>query len=513
MKERIFSTECDEVAHAREGLEDVLIELLTPSEMADADRLAIAEAMTADQLLERAGRAVADVAARHPFNTPILVLCGTGLNGGDGFVAARILRERGYRVRLGLLGPVSALGGEVAYAAEKWGQPVEDALALSLPKEGIIIDALLGAGLSRDIGGPLAALVERINASGLQVIAVDLPSGIDGATGQIRGVAIKAHETVTFFRRKPGHLLLPGKLNCGAVRVADIGIADNVLATIRPRTFVNQPSLWQPCFPHPEPAGHKYARGHLVVLSAGVEGTGAARLAAKAGLRVGAGLVTVASPSDALGIHAASLDAIMVRRCEGPEGLAVMLEDARRNAFVVGPALPPDEETRAKVDLVLSSARAVLIDAGALSAFAAERIHFIATLRAALGPVVLTPHEGEFARVFDDIAGKHADKLQRARVAAEATGAVIVLKGADTVIAAPDGRAAINANAPPTLATAGSGDVLSGLIGGLLAQSMPAFEAASAAVWLHGEAAHLFGPGLTADDLPVMLPKALAALS
>ncbi|WP_448952091.1 NAD(P)H-hydrate dehydratase [Labrys neptuniae] len=488
-------------------------ELLTPSEMADADRLAIAEAATADQLLERAGRAVADVAARRPFNTPILVLCGTGLNGGDGFVAARILRERGYRVRLGLLGPVSALGGEVAYAAEKWGQPVEDALTLSFPKEGLVIDALLGAGLSRDVGGALAALVGRINASGLHVIAVDLPSGIDGANGQVRGTAVQAQETVTFFRRKPGHLLLPGKLHCGAVRLADIGISDQVLATIRPKTFVNQPVLWQPFFPRPEPAGHKYGRGHLVVLSAGIEGTGAARLAAKAGLRAGAGLVTVASPSDALATHAAALNAIMVRRCDGVEGLAAVLEDARRNAFVVGPALPPDEETRAKVDMVLASSRAVLIDAGALTAFAAERIHFIAALRAAPGPVVLTPHEGEFARVFDDIAGRHTAKLDRARAAAEATGVVIVLKGADTVIAAPDGRAAINANAPPTLATAGSGDVLSGLIGGLLAQSMPAFEAAGAGVWLHGEAANLFGPGLTADDLPGLLPRVLAAMA
>ncbi len=490
-----------------------MIELLSPSEMADADRLAIAETMTAGQLLERAGRAVADVASRWPFNTPILVLCGTGLNGGDGFVAARILRERGYRVRLGMIGLVTSLGGEVAYAAEQWGVPIEDAFTLPLPKEGVVIDALLGAGLSRDIMGPLAALVERVNASGLHVIAVDLPSGIDGNNGQIRGAAIKAQETVTFFRRKPGHLLLPGKLHCGALRVADIGISDHVLETVKPRTFADQPGLWRKQFPLLAPEGHKYARGHLVVLSAGIEGTGAARLAAKAGLRVGAGLVTVASPSDALAVHAGALDAIMVRRCDDLEGFAALLEDKRRNAFVIGPALPPDEETRSKVDMALTAARAVVIDAGALTAFAAERIRFIAALRAAKGPVVLTPHEGEFERVFDEIAGRHASKLERARAAAEATGAVVLLKGADTVIAAPDGRAAINANAPPTLATAGSGDVLSGLIGGLLAQSMPAFEAASAGVWLHGEAANQFGIGLTADDLPGMIPKALAALA
>ncbi|GLS18928.1 bifunctional NAD(P)H-hydrate repair enzyme [Labrys miyagiensis] len=490
-----------------------MIELLSPSEMADADRLAIAETMTAGQLLERAGRAVADAASRWPFNTPILVLCGTGLNGGDGFVAARILRERGYRVRLGMIGLVSSLGGEVAYAAEQWGSAIEDAFTLTLPREGIVIDALLGAGLSRDITGPLAGLIERVNVSGLHVIAVDLPSGIDGSNGQIRGVAIKAQETVTFFRRKPGHLLVPGKVNCGAVRVADIGISDSVLETIKPKTFANQPALWRQHFPHLMPEGHKYARGHLVVLSAGIEGTGAARLAAKAGLRAGAGLVTVASPSDALPIHAAALDAIMVRRCDGLEGFAAMLEDKRRNAFVIGPALPPDEETRSRVDMALGSNRAVVVDAGALTAFAAERIRFIATLRAAKGAIVLTPHEGEFERVFEDIASRHASKLERARAAAEATGAVVLLKGADTVVAAPDGRAAINANAPPTLATAGSGDVLSGLIGGLLAQAMPAFDAACAGVWLHGEAANQFGLGLTADDLHGMLPKALAGLA
>jgi ADP-dependent NAD(P)H-hydrate dehydratase / NAD(P)H-hydrate epimerase len=490
-----------------------LIELLSPSEMADADRLAIAEAMTAGQLLERAGRAVADAAARRPYNTPILVLCGTGLNGGDGFVAARILRERGYRVRLGMIGLVSSLGGEVAYAAEQWGSPIEDAFTLTLPKEGVVIDALLGAGLSRDITGPLAGLIERINESRLPVIAVDLPSGIDGNSGQVRGVAIKAQETVTFFRRKPGHLLLPGKLDCGAVHVADIGIGDGVLETIKPKTFANQPALWREHFPQLTAQGHKYARGHLVVLSAGIEGTGAARLAAKAGLRVGAGLVTVASPSDALPIHAGALDAIMVRRCDGLEGFSTALEDRRRNAFVIGPALPPDEETRARVDIALASGRALVLDAGALTAFAAERIRFIATLRRAKGPVVLTPHEGEFERVFAEIAGKHVSKLERARAAAQATGAVVLLKGADTVIAAPDGRAAINANAPPTLATAGSGDVLSGLIGGLLAQSMPSFEAACAGVWLHGEAAEQFGVGLTADDLPMMIGKALASIS
>ncbi|MDQ0393114.1 NAD(P)H-hydrate dehydratase [Labrys monachus] len=488
-------------------------ELLSPSEMADADRLAIAAGMTADALLERAGRAVADVVARRPFNTPILVLCGTGNNGGTGFVAARVLRERGYRVRLAMTAASSSLGGEVAYAAEQWGGPIEDAFAATLPKGGLLVDAMLGAGLSRDVDGRLARLIERINAAGLGVVAVDLPSGIEGAGGQVRGVAVKAQETVAFFRRKPGHLLLPGRLYCGALRLADIGIPDDVLRTIAPRTHANQPDLWLARFPHPAAEGQKYGRGHLVVLSAGIEGTGAARLAAKAGLRAGAGLVTVASPSDALAVHAAALDAVMVRRCDGLEGFSRILEDSRRNAVVIGPALEPGEETRARVEMALAASRAVLLDAGALTAFAADRFRLIAALRAAAGPVVLTPHEGEFARLFADIAGSGASKLDRARAASETTGAIVVLKGADTVVAAADGRAAINTNAPPTLATAGSGDVLSGLVGGLLAQSMPAFEAACAGVWLHGEAAGRFGPGLTADDLPGALCGALVALT
>jgi hydroxyethylthiazole kinase-like uncharacterized protein yjeF len=494
------STECDQVAHVNDKcrrLEAVLNELLSPSEMADADRLAIAAGTTADTLLDRAGRAVADVVARRPFNTPILVLCGIGKNGGDGFIAARVLRERGYRVRLALTGRVSALGGEVAYAAEQWGGPVEDAFGVAIPREGVVIDALLGAGLSRDVDGRLAQLIERVNASGVHVVAVDLPSGIDGASGQIRGAAIRAQETVTFFRRKPGHLLLPGRLHCGALRLVDIGIPEDVLATIVPRAFVNQPPLWRDRLPRLASEGHKYARGHLVVLSGGIEGTGAARLAAKAGLRAGAGLVTVASPSDALAVHAAALDAVMVRRSDGLDGFSAILQDKRRNALVIGPALEPDEETRARVEMALAASRAVLLDAGALTAFAPDHIRFIAALR---------------ARLFADFAGRYASKLDRARAASEAIGAVVVLKGADTVIAASDGRAAINVNAPPTLATAGSGDVLSGVIGGLLAQSMTGFEAACAGVWLHGEAAGQFGPGLTADDLPGLLPRALVAV-
>ena len=485
-------------------------ELLSPAEMSRADALAPGLGMPGAALMDRAGRAVADAAARRPLTTPMLVLCGTGNNGGDGFVAARVLMQRGYRVRLALAGRREALKGDAAAAAALWTGPVEDAYALDWPKEGLVIDALLGAGLDRDLTGPMRALVEAVGSSGLPVLAVDLPSGIDGATGAVRGAAIEAQECVTFFRRKPGHLLLPGRAHCGQVRLADIGMPEQVLAMIAPRTFENDPALWRSALPVPTQAGHKFDRGHLLVVSGGLTATGAPRLAARAALRIGAGLVTVGAPADALGVHAARLEAVMLRLSEGAEGLARLLEDRRRNAIVIGPALDPDEETRRMVETALAAPIGVVLDAGGLSAFAGDAGRLHRALADRQGATIVTPHEGEFARAFPAVSG--GSKLDRAREAAAKAGIVVVFKGADTVIAAPDGRAAINANAPPTLATAGSGDVLAGLAGGLLAQGMPAFEAACAAVHVHGAAAALFGPGLIAEDLPDLMPRVLATL-
>jgi hydroxyethylthiazole kinase-like uncharacterized protein yjeF len=487
-----------------------MIELLTPDEMAMADRLAVAAGISGATLMERAGRAVADVVARRPLGTRVLVLCGTGNNGGDGFVAARILAERGYSVRLALAGAREVIKGDAATAAGRWRGPVENAFAASLDGVDLIIDALIGAGLQRDLGGDLAAMVERIGACGHPVVAVDLPSGIDGASGAVRGIAVRASETVTFHRRKPGHLLVPGRFYCGSVRIADIGIPDFALAQIAPLTSANAPALWLRAFPRLDPAAHKYARGHVTVLSGGIEATGAARLAARAALRTGAGLVTVASPSSALLVHAVALEAVMVRRCDGAPGLRTLLEDRRRNALVLGPGLKPDEAARDVVETALSAGRAALLDAGALTAFAGAKSRLAQAIAAATGPVVITPHEGEFARLVPHLADTARSKLDRARAGAEELGAIVLLKGPDSVIAHPDGRAAICENAPATLATAGAGDVLAGVVAGLMAQAMPAFEAAAAGAWLHGEAARSFGGrGLIAEDLPNLLPPIL----
>jgi hydroxyethylthiazole kinase-like uncharacterized protein yjeF len=349
-----------------------------------------------------------------------------------------------------------------------------------------------------------------MNALGKPVVAVDLPSGINGASGAIMGVAAKATETVTFFRKKPGHLLLPGRLHCGAISVADIGISASTLGPIAPNTFENAPALWRHHFPVPKLDGHKYDRGHAVVVSGPIWSTGAARLAARGALRAGAGLVTIASPPDALAVNAASNLAIMVRPVDGSGALAAMLADRRLNAIAIGPGVGVNNATCDQVVAALSGERAVVLDADALTSFAGDPERLARALQARSGQnTVLTPHDGEFSRYFGALDKKTqvGSKLDRARLAARLTGAVIVLKGADTVVASPDGRAAIAGNAPGYLATAGAGDVLTGMVTGLLAQGMPAFEAAAAAVWLHGEAASAFGPGLIAEDLPEQLPK------
>ena len=541
-------------------------ELLTTAEMAEADRLAVAAGVPFLTLMENAGRAVADEAMKMvPVGARIAVLCGPGNNGGDGFVAARLLRERGYRVRVACTAPAESLKGDAAEMARRWGGKVLSDAAFQWEDAGLgegtppirlfhtpaflsdaqlIVDAILGAGLNRPMDAALKPWIAAIGSvafngvKSIPILAIDVPSGLDGNKGdgpegvQFRHIA-GASRTVTFFRRKRGHVLLPGRDLCGEVVVADIGIGDAVLHEIVPATFANAPALWRTEFPKQHRGTHKYTRGHAVVVSGPPDSTGAARLGARGALRVGAGLVTVASPLLAFPVNAAHLTAIMLKPFEAPGGLAGILEDKRKNAVLIGPGAGVGAVTREMVAVILRSDAALVLDADALVSFVEKgallddgpSFGYLKTRTAAVEigseglfdaikaggekPVVLTPHEGEFKRLFGDLPGS---KLDRARAAAKTGGAVVVLKGPDTVIASPDGRAAINENAPPWLATAGSGDVLAGFITGLLAQGMPAFQAACAAVWLHGECANVFGTGLIAEDLPEVLPRVLSKL-
>jgi hydroxyethylthiazole kinase-like uncharacterized protein yjeF len=492
-----------------------MIELLTTAEMAEADRLAVAGGIPSIDLMENAGRAVADAASRLSQGRRVVVVAGPGNNGGDGFVAARHLSERGWAVSVCFVGKHERLKGDAALAANRWHGPVSEPSAAAFTECDLIIDALFGAGLDRNVESPAREAIALMNACGVPIVAVDLPSGVNGTTGEVMGCTVDARLTVTFFRRKPGHFLLPGRLHCGAVEVADIGIPDGVLDKIKPATFANTLPLWRHAFPQARVEGHKYSRGHAVVASGGPTSTGAARLAARGALRAGAGLVTIASPRNALSINAAENLAVMVRPVDGPSELKEFLADKRRNAIVLGPGGGVGPAMREQVHIALESDAAVVLDADALTSFAGElRALAVSIVSRAGRPVVLTPHEGEFVRLFSELQAKAhpRSKLEKARLGAAQTGAVLVLKGGDTVVAAPDGRAAIADNGPPTLATAGSGDVLAGMICGLLAQGMPVFEASCAAVWLHGEAAKEFGPGLIAEDLPDMLPRVYGRL-
>jgi len=479
--------------------------LLTPQQMTEADRLTIAGGVPGIALMEKAGLGVADAISRRWPARPLVVLCGPGNNGGDGFVAARILAERGWPVRLALLGALAALRGDAAAAAARWPSAVEPLTPAALDGAALAVDGIFGAGLTRPVEGAARAVVEALDERLIPVVAIDVPSGVDGASGMVRGVAPRAAASVTFFRRKPGHVLLPGRRHCGEVVLVPIGIPESVLDQVLPDTALNAPSWWLAGFPRPRLEGHKYARGHALV-AGGARMTGAARLAAASALRSGAGLVTLAAPEAAFGVYAASLTGVIVHPVAGPGEFRALLADQRRNAALIGPGAGVGPETREESLAILAAEKRAVLDADALTSFADDPEALFSAIRS---PCVMTPHEGEFARLFDATGSKP----ERARRAARQSGAVILLKGADTVIAAPDGRVAINANAPPELATAGSGDVLAGIVLGLLAQGMEPFAAAAAAVWLHGDAAGRIGPGLVSEDLVAALAPAIRDLT
>jgi len=478
--------------------------LLTPAQMGAADRAGEAVGVTGCAMMEAAGGAVAVAIGARWLMRPVTVLCGPGNNGGDGFVVARHLQAAGWPVKVALLGAREKLTGDAAQAAGRWDGPIAPFTPGSLDGAGVIVDAIFGAGLSRPLDGEAALLVRSMVSKGVPICAVDVPSGLDGASGAVLGAAASADLTVTFFRKKPGHLLYPGRGLCGDVVVADIGTPESVLDDIAPTTWENGPGLWLEGYPWPASDSHKYKRGEVLILG-GEAITGASRMTALAASRAGAGMVTLAAPEAVWSVYATSLMDAIVRSFKGASGWEALLADPRRNAIAIGPGAGVGGSTRRYVAAALATKRATVLDADALTSFAEAPEDLFGAID---GPCVMTPHAGEFMRIFSF----EGDKLERAGAAAAQCGAVVVFKGPDTVIAAPDGRAIINANAPAQLSTGGSGDVLTGFIAALLAQGMAPFEAAAAGVWLHGAAATEFGLGLIAADLPDALPHVLQGL-
>jgi len=473
-------------------------QILTVAEMARADAAAIAAGTPGTTLMERAGTAVADaVCARFP-RQAALVLCGPGNNGGDGYVAARLLKERGWPVEVRSLGEPASQDAQAMSA--RWTGPTRPLNGGLEP--GLWIDALFGAGLSRPLSGPAGAAALRMAETPEKVVAVDVPSGVIGDTGRTAGPAASAAVTVTFHAKKPAHLLQPGRDRCGEVVVADIGLAPTESSVVE-----NGPDLWLARIPWPTAASHKHARGRLAVVSGEAWSTGAARLAARAALRIGAGLVTVLSPPEALPVNAAHLEAVMLRGFETDFELEQAAKDL--DAVVIGPAAGVGEPTLMNVLALARTGAALILDADAITVFRDDPEELFSLLDR---DDVLTPHVGEFERLFPGLLAASPERIAAARTAAERAGAVVLLKGSDTVVAAPDGRCTVNGNGSPWLATAGSGDVLAGFIGGLVAQGMESFEAACAAAWIHAEAAELHGPGLISEDLPGLAPSVLRRL-
>ncbi len=485
-------------------------EILTNVEMAKADRLAIEGGVESFALMLNAGQAVVQEATQAFSHSRALILCGPGNNGGDGFVIGRLLREKGWSVRMACMIPADALKGDAARACTEWSGDVEGFDDLLVAPDELVVDAVFGTGLSKALEGPVVGAFERVREAGANVVAVDIPTGVDGDTGAADPHTLQADLTVTFFRKQLGHVLMPGMAWCGMVAVHNIGIPYAVLPRLEIQTNENMPDHW---LPHIRPKtffDNKYTYGHAIVFG-GPRMTGAACLAAHAALRTRVGMCTIVGDEGAADVYRSYLPNLIYEPYAGPEDFPAHLQDERRNAALIGPGAGRDNPEGLRQAVLGACAagddKTIIVDADALNVFEDSREDLYKALRE---NCIITPHEGEFVRIFPDLKG---NKLDRAKEAAKIAGCVVLLKGPDTVIAAPDGRSAVNTNAPPVLATAGSGDVLAGVITGLAAQRLEPFYAACAGAWIHGETGYLYGPGLMASDLPDLIPQVLRELS
>jgi ADP-dependent NAD(P)H-hydrate dehydratase / NAD(P)H-hydrate epimerase len=481
--------------------------LLTRAEATELDRLTIAFGSEGVTLMQRAGAAVVAVIEQHYAPTRCLVLCGGGKNGGDGFIVAELLRQMGWDVACIACGGLPE-SGDAHIARTRYQGQVLPWNSIAFEEAGLVVDAIFGVGLSRAMESGLAAIVAAVNKSGVPVVAIDMPSGIHADSGAVLGAAVRATQTVTFTRKKPGLLLLPGRDYAGNVIVADINMDMDALYNLPLRFAENAPALWRERLPQFSATQHKYDHGHALILGGGVM-TGAARLAARACQRTGAGLVSIAAPPYATLVYASNLDSVLVQPITTPEDWQKQIDDRRKTALLLGPGAGVTDLLQQQVLAALATDKPTVLDADALTCFA-ETPELL--FRAVRPHTVLTPHSGEFLRLFGP-QQEFSDRLAVVSRMAQMLQCVVLLKGADTIIAAPDGRAIINANAPPWLATAGSGDVLAGIITGFMAQGVAAFHATCIGAWLHGAAAQNFQPGMIAEDLVATLPQTLATLA
>ncbi len=482
-----------------------MFEILTP---ADMRRVEDAAPCTDIALMTAAGNAVAARIRQDYVPAPVLVLCGKGNNGGDGFMIAGLLEKAGWPVRVACSVKVADLKGVVAQAAKTFSGKVEALNSnLGIKDARIVVDAVFGTGFSGALEPELVTLFDKVRAKSPVIVAVDIPSGIDADSGDIAEGALKADTTVAFCRKKPAHMVYPARAWCGRIFRADIGIDDAVVGAHATQLFENDPALWLASLPIPSYDSHKYTRGHVSVYG-GDHRTGAAALAARAAQRAGAGAVSIATTPDSALYYRLSGASLMVDLRPDAQSYAALLEDPRRNTVVIGPgALPAhggEDELRATVASIIATPKIAVLDGDVFRAFEHHPHHLLGKLDPARH--VLTPHAGEFQRLFGALEGS---KIAQARTAAHKANAVIVFKGADTVIAAPEGLAVVDTSAPPTLATAGAGDVLAGLIAGFAAQGMPPFFAACAAVYFHSQSARHHGLGLTAEDIISHIPQTL----
>lgn len=484
-------------------------ELLTTTQMYQADRLAIEGGVPGAILMEAAGRGVADRIKDYWETGSCLVICGPGNNGGDGYVIARHLQEAGWKVILLSTCDPEALSGDAAVMRSRWEGPAQSIAKADPLKIDLVVDAAFGAGFSGALAPDIVALFATIRTARIPVVAVDVPSGINGDTGSVDSGSLIAAMTVTFYRAKPGHYLYPARSFCGRLEVIDIGISEEYLEAVTPDIFTNAPEIWINDLQLLQPSDHKYSRGHLAVVGGGISSTGAARIAARCSLRAGAGATTLISPPSALTTYAAALEAVMVHACPDAEHFSKWIKKKRIGTILIGPGCGLSDRTIEFVVAALQSKANVILDADALTVFKDNPETLFELIRKKEnGKCILTPHEAEFARLF----AFEGSKLDRARLAAVQSGAVILLKGADTIIASPQGQTIINHNAPAYLATAGSGDALAGIIAGLVTANMPILDAVAAAAWMHGDAGMRFGPGLIAEDIEGTIPVVLSGL-